>query len=114
MSESEMYTPSVRRRPLNLKYKEILRLSEMLARAQIPHVLERLYDGWKLAGVGDNADGWAGWDVVEHFISYGHEADRLEILGLLTEAEERIFDGVMGYMTAEDVFERIKARHEGR
>lgn len=91
-----------------MTYKEILRLSEMLTHAHIPHVLERLYDGWKLIYV--DADGAC--DAVEHFFSYGHEADRLEIIGLLTDDEERIFGGVMGWLTAEDVFQRIKARHE--
>lgn len=104
-------TPRARvRARLNPDYKEILRLSEMLTRANIPHVLERLYDGWKLVYVGADCEGYA----VEHCISYGRDADRLEIVGLLTDAEEYIFDGVMGYLTAENVFERIKAHHEGR
>lgn len=110
MYKEEKFVPAPRRRPLDLTYKEVLRLSEMLTHAHIPHVLERHYDGWKLV----YADAAGRCYAVEHFLSYGHEADRLEIMGLLTDDEERIFDGIMGYMTAEDVFQRIKARHEGR
>lgn len=47
--------------------------------------------------------------AIETPFSYGHENDRIEIMGLLTEEEEANFDSVTGNLTAEDVFERIKA-----
>lgn len=109
MSESEW--PSRIHSKLNLEYKEILRLSEMLARAQIPHVLEHIWDGWRLAYlVGEDVV----CSVIEHRMSYGQEADRLEIMGLLTAEEEQTYGDVLGWLTAEDVFERIKAHHGGR
>ena len=45
-------------------------------------------------------------DVICHEYSYGHDAGLLEIMGLLTEEESEV-DSVAGWLTAEDVFERI-------
>lgn len=45
-------------------------------------------------------------DAVCHAFSYGHERGELEIMGLLTEEEERC-DGVLGWLTAREVFNRI-------
>ena len=39
--------------------------------------------------------------------TYGYEDNRLEIMGLLTEEEEK-YDSVVGNLTAEEVFARIK------
>ena len=44
--------------------------------------------------------------IVQGYVTYGEEDDLLEIMGLLTEEEEKI-DDVTGYLTAEDVFNRI-------
>ena len=44
--------------------------------------------------------------IVQGYRTYGEEDDLLEIMGLLTEEEEKI-DSVTGYLTAEDVFNRI-------
>ena len=43
-------------------------------------------------------------DVICHWGSYGHESGLLEIMGL---ADASCEDGVEGYLTAEDVFDRI-------
>jgi hypothetical protein len=46
--------------------------------------------------------------VIEHEFSYGREKDLLEIQGLMTEQEmEEEQDTVLGYLTADNVFERI-------
>lgn len=42
--------------------------------------------------------------VIEHDYSYGHEQDLLEIMGL---TDDEPYDDVVGYLTAEDVFQRI-------
>lgn len=97
--------------PLNPAYTEILRLSEMLTRAGIGHVVETLFDGWHIVYGTEHGTVCS---VIEHRFSYGQEADRLEIKGLLDEHELVIFGDVVGWLTAEDVFERIKAHHEGR
>ena len=44
--------------------------------------------------------------ILQGYGTYGEEDDLLEIMGLLTEEEEKI-DSVTGYLTAEDVFNRI-------
>lgn len=51
-------------------------------------------------------------DAIEHYGSYGKDEDKLEIMGLLTPDEEE-HDSVLGYLTAEDVFERIRKHHNG-
>ncbi|MCR4848144.1 MAG: hypothetical protein K5920_04755 [Bacteroidales bacterium] len=44
---------------------------------------------------------------------YGKEKGLLEICGLMTEEEyEKVNDSVLGYLTAEDVFARIKKHWE--
>lgn len=48
-------------------------------------------------------------DAIEHYVSYGNEQDKLEIMGLLTP-EEKKNDSVLGYLSAEEVFSRIN-RH---
>lgn len=93
----------------NPAYKEILRLDVMLTEARIPHERARLMDGWQV------------WypskehyilDAIEHWSSYGKESDRLEIMGLLIPEEEED-DSVLGYLTAEEVFERIRKHYNG-
>lgn len=47
--------------------------------------------------------------MIEHEFSYGREKDLLEIQGLMTEQEmEEEQDTVLGFLTADNVFERIK------
>lgn len=45
--------------------------------------------------------------VIQGFGTYGNEKDLLEIMGLLSP-EEAEYDVVQGYLSAENVFERIK------
>lgn len=51
--------------------------------------------------------------VIEHDGSYGKHVDKLELYGLLTE-EERSYDEVKGYLTAEDVFARIANHYNAK
>lgn len=86
---------------LNDKYKEILVLDKLLTEADIPHTLDRNLDGWIVAypNLGEERV----MDAIEHFGSYGHQWDRLEIM----------WGGeVKGYQSAQEVFERIKAHYE--
>ena len=46
-------------------------------------------------------------DVICHRYSYGHERGLLEMMGLTTEEEDKIYFGVVGYLTPEEAFERI-------
>lgn len=88
------------------RYKEIFRLKEMLEKAGIPFRFRELYEdvprfhGYQLEYfVGSKRI----YSVIEHGASYGHDVDLLEIMG---EAD------VAGWLTAEDVFKRIKQHYD--
>ena len=49
-------------------------------------------------------------DAISHRYSYGGEIGLLEIMGLLTENEAE-FDYVVGWLTADEVFERISCHY---
>lgn len=93
---------------LNDKYTEILKLDKMLTDAQIPHTLERMMDGWQVV-YPDEENRVA--DAIEHCVSYGHEENLLEIMGLIKP--EETFDSVLGCLTAEDVFRRFSEHYKG-
>lgn len=105
-----------------IEYKEILKLKEMLDRAEIPY--EFMERGFAVEGVCEKGyqlcypysfqseNGSCICSVIENYGSYGNERDLLEIMGLLTEEENKA-DSVKGYLTAEDVFSRIKKHYEG-
>lgn len=89
------------------KYNEIIRLHDMLNKADIPHDFEESFDGYHICY---NQGGQAVCSVIEHDFSYGSASDRLEIMGLLTPAEA-VNDSVAGWLTADDVFNRIFTAH---
>ena len=92
----------------NPRYQEILKLDKMLTEAGIPHTLDRFFDGWRVCyPVRMNRV----CDAIEHHCNYGREADLLEMMGLLTHEEEER-DRVVGHLTEEDVFGRIKKHWE--
>ena len=117
------------------KYKEIFKLKEMLEIAEIPYIfIDRLEEDRKLMKnneylkdkeyyqillfddfreVMEHYDVYKVFNnekriisIVQGYRTYGEEYDLLEIMGLLTEEEEKI-DSVTGYLTAENVFDRI-------
>ena len=112
------------------KYKEIYKLKEMLDEAHIPYefqvgwgyneeameelrakcpdLMEHYHIGYP--SLNENTR-WI--SVIERFGTYGAEDDKLEIMGGLTPLEQLSGDGVvMGWLTAEDVFNRIKKNWE--
>lgn len=96
----------------NPKYTEIIRLHEMLEKAGIPHGLGKYMDGWQICyPTATRTSKKCVMDAIQHFGSYGKDENLLEIMGLLTE-EEAEHDSVAGYLTAENVFERIKKHWE--
>lgn len=88
---------------LNPRYQEIIKLHDMLVEHDVPHALRRVFDGWQVCYPTDGD--WI-MSVIEHKGSYGADSDELEIMGLLTP-EEETWDDVSGYLTAEEVFERV-------
>lgn len=96
-------------------YTEILKLKTKLEDAKIPFEFSNLYDGFHLCYPRENKsedDTGRVCSVIQHFGSYGHSDDLLEIMGLLTE-EESQNDDVVGWLSAEEVFERIKKHYDG-
>ena len=111
-----------------MKYTEILKLKDMLEKANIPftftddfwgvnklnerektnpyfaELYRNKYHAYQIR-LGDLAD------VIQHDGSYGNEQDLLEIMGGLTEKEKKE-DSVLGYLTAEEVFKRFKYCYE--
>lgn len=92
------------------RYQEILRLDAMLNERHIPHICQKVMDGWQVIYPEDGKK--RVMDAIEHFGSYGHEQDKLEIMGLLT-AKEKKNDSVLGYLSAKEVFTRIERHWEG-
>ena len=91
-------------------YREIMRPKKMLEDADVPFRFHRTQNGVHISSVGFSANSFGeGWSVIEHDGSYGRKKDLLEISsGLMTEEERRMaHDGVLGYLTAEQVFARI-------
>lgn len=96
-----------------VEYKEIFRLKEMLEKSHIPfEFIDRICGQRKGYQIRYLYDGECICSVIEHFGSYGNEDDLLEIMGLLTDKEKEI-DSVKGWLTAENVFERIKKHYCG-
>ena len=87
-----------------MKYKEIFRLKEMLEKADIQFSFAERFDGYRIRYP---EHGICVCSVIEFDGSYGSSEDKLEIMGLLTRKEEK--DGsVLGHLSAEEVFKRIK------
>lgn len=92
------------------KYTEIIKLKEMLQREAIPFDFYELFDGYTIKY--PNSE-YCKCSVIEHEGSYGRDNDLLEIQGLMTDEEkEREDDDVLGYLTAQNVFERIKKHYQ--
>lgn len=101
-----------------MKYKEIFRLKEMLETEGIPlRFFDRSneamnFESWQLVYPDvESYDDNRICSVIEGVGSYGQRQDLLEIRGLLTEEEEKE-DSVRGWLTAENVFNRIKNHYE--
>lgn len=89
------------------KYNEIFKLKDMLESAKIPFNFSELHGGYHIVQPEDG--GKCICSVIEHDFSYGREKDLLEIQGLMNKEElEETQDTVLGYLTAENVFQRIK------
>lgn len=84
----------------------------MLSEANIPHTTETMFDGWQVCYPDNKKSEDCVMDAIQHYGSYGSDVNKLEIMGLLTPDEEE-HDSVVGWLTAEDVFERICEHYNG-
>lgn len=87
------------------RYKEILKLDQLLTKANIKHLLARFLDGWQVVVFSEDEETKL-CDAVEHFASYGEKDDKLEISGGLTD-KELSGDSVLCYLSAEDCAKRF-------
>lgn len=88
------------------KYNEILKLKNMLEKAEIPFEFSEILGGYHITYPSNK---FRICSVIEHGYSYGNGnvQDLLEIKGLLTKNEKKC-DYVLGYRSTEEVFKRIK------
>ena len=108
------------------KYKEIFKLKKMLEDANIPFdwIENRGYGKERIEKLKQISPKMAEHyqicypsykkrvlSAIEGFSTYGEVNDLIEIMGLLTPEEEKD-DEVVGWLTAEDVFNRIKKHYE--
>ncbi len=96
-----------------VKYSEILRLKEMLEKANIPFDFsDRHFDGYHLCYPARTK---CVCSVIELEGSYGYRENLLEISGLTSNEElEFSCDTVLGSLTAENVFERISKHYKSQ
>lgn len=92
------------------QYKEIFRLEKMLKEAGIPYQfcdlsMAKGYPSYKIV-LNKHID------AVQNRLSYGQAEDLIEIRGAITKDEKALGGGVLGYLTAEEVFERFKYCYE--
>jgi len=102
-----------------IDFAEIHKLHEILDAAGIPHTFEKwadlhepipedlklVLDGWQLCYPTYDPEERV-LSAVMNQMSYGHEGGMIEIQGLLTE-DEKEFDCVRGWLSAEEVYARI-------
>lgn len=86
-----------------MKRNEIVKLSKMLDKEKIPHEDMQIFDGLQVNY--PNKENCI-CDAICHSFSYGHEQGLLEIMGLTED------DDVEGYLTAKEVFKRIKKHYK--
>ena len=109
------------------KFQEIFKLKEMLEKAEIPFEWNKDwgYTGKELEEIKSYLPGFEWYQIgypklndscrvlsaVEGTGTHGSEEDLIEIMGLLT-FDEQHDDSVLGYLTAEEVFNRIQNHYE--
>lgn len=92
------------------KYTEIFKLKNMLDAIDLEHefydrsVGIAQYEHYQIILLDEKGDRIV--SVVQGSCTYGGDNNKLEIMGLLTPEEEE-HDSVVGWLTAEEVYERI-------
>ena len=93
--------------------KEIDRLAFLLERDDIPFEREEVstVPGIELTRIQYPCDKDFVCSAIQGTYSYGGKMNLIEIMGLLTPKEEEQ-DEVVGYLTADEVYERIKKHYK--
>lgn len=86
-----------------MNMKEIRKLIKMLDKEKIPHEDLPLFDGCQVNYPNRQS---CVCDAICHSFSYGHEKGLIEIMGLTEEND------VEGYLTAKEVFKRIRKHYK--
>ncbi len=86
--------------------REIDKLKKMLDDADIPYEYSHTILGHDHICYPEGLISYRRCSVIFGSGTYGYEKGLLEIMGLLTPEEEEM-DSVVGYLSAENVFERI-------
>lgn len=87
---------------------EMEKLIEMLEKAHIPHEVSKYFGTLQICYPSRKK---CICDAFCHFLSDGHEQGLLEIMGLVDE--EEFENKVEGWLTANEVFERISKHYAG-
>ena len=110
---------------MKVDYKEIFKLKVMLDKANIPYEFldrsfidynkhELQYPFYQIIVYEPNQEDIEEpirlISVIQGYGTYGENKDLLEIQGLLTNKERKL-DGVAGYLSASNVFKRIKKNY---
>lgn len=86
-----------------INFFEIFKLHDYLCKEKIIHTFSRLYDGYQIKIL-------SGQDcicsIILHSGSYGNSQGLLEIMGIFVD--ESIDDSVEGYLSADEIINRIK------
>lgn len=92
-----------------IRIREMEKLEEYLKKSDIPYE-ECFHNGYKQICVPVINPEERNWDAVCWPGSYGFKEGLLEIMGDILTPEDREYDSVVGFLTAEDVIERIKLK----
>ena len=99
-----------------MKYTEIFKLKKMLEDAKIPFVFDDRsdpkYEYYQIDYPALLPYEKHVCSVIQGTGTYGNIDNKLEIMGLLTN-EEKQYDDVLGWLSAEDVFKRIESHYRG-
>jgi hypothetical protein len=83
--------------------EEMSKLAVILVTLGIEFTYKRLFDGCQIVVKDKCYD----WDAICHSGSYGHETGLLEVMGNIVDLNKTGGDTVEGFLTANDILEKI-------
>lgn len=94
---------------MSINFTEFAKVMKYLVENNIPCELKSRFGGY-LCFVPSTEE--KEFDFICHKYSYGHQKGLIEITGSIITDEESKFDSVVGWLTADNVIERIKKYQE--